>query len=1639
MAHYYTSKTFRVWSKIIKASFLLLCLVTAESAFAQATLSKTFTPNSIGPGSVSTAILTITNSSASPITGISFTDTLPTTPGPMTISTPANIVSTCDAGPSGVLIANDGGSTITLTDYRLGASSSCSIKVDVTASTPGSHTNPAVTMSSSAGSSMSLATDLTVITTRPGFTKSFSPSSVPFGGRSTLTFTIDNTLNASAVGNIDFTDNFPAGLVVADPANASTDCISASAPDTTITAVSGSSSVILNADGSTFFPGFEVLAAGGTCTVTVDVATTGVGQLDNVTSDLLADFTSSGKASASLDVTRTELSIRKSFLNDPVAPGGSAILEFTIDNFNRNFSATGVGFTNDLTTISPAILGLTYDSLVSNSCGGSVSGVGGSTITFSGGTIAPQGSCAIQVSLALPVATTPGIYTNTTTAISGTIDGTPVIGNIASDTLNAEPVPILTVEYLESGTLNPDPVVNAGENVVLRYTITNPSTTSAATDVTFLDELTQDASLRGFLSFPISVVSPSLPSAECGGGNVSISFIDTDRQGIFLTGGSIAASGSCSFDVQVTVPEDTSAGTKTNTTGAPSATIDGATRVGLPASDTLSLVAAPLLTKSFTDSPVAPGGTVTLEYTLSHSGNSPTDATGISFTDDLSAFTPALTGITANLPASPDPQCGVGSSLTGSAGNTLLTFTGGTLAPGASCTFSVTVSVPLAAATGSFTNVSSNVTATVASRAVQAPSAPSTLDIGGMLFSTEFLTNPVLPGEALTLRYNVENISAGAATLFTFSNSLFSVAALEATDPVLSNSCGGTPTIITIPGVGSQISYNSGMLAAGASCQIDVEVTVPLTASNGTFQNAVSALGYTIGMTSGVTGPAIDDLVVQNDDRVSLTKEFSNTPVIAGDSALVTYEVSNPDTDKTATAINFTDNLGGVITGLQLSGLNSPSDCVTSGGAVLSGFNTSTFSVSSLMLAPGASCTITATVDVPIAAATGQYTSSTSAMTASLGGFVVTGSAASDDIDVVNLDIDFTKSFGTSSLVAGGTTTIDYAITNNDASGLIRLSFTDDLDGVASGLVATNLPLSNVCGTGSSVTGTSTVSLLSGSLGAGETCMFSVQVSVPSSTVPGLLTSTTSELAENSLNVEAGATASITITPILPVFSKVFSPDAISVGGTSTLQFTINNNSSAVAATSLDFTDNLPAGLTVATTPNVSTTCTGGTITAVAGSSTISYTGGSVSATSTCTLSVDITANTAATFTNVSGDLTSSSGNSGTANDTVQAKAASFSKSFGTSNPQPGGSTSLSFTVTNSSASDILNGLAFTDDLNSVLSGLVVSSTLPVSNVCGSGSTLSGSSILSLTGGSLAAGASCTFSVTLTVPSNATAGDYVNITSTLTSASLTVANTATDTLTIAPTPETPPTLTKTFTPSTVETNQISLLRFSIDNSASMSSAGSLNFTDSFPSGLVVSPSPGVMSTCTGGTVTASPGTSLVSYTNGTVSSQATCSITVNVQAAQSGVYANTTGILTSSLGSSNAATATLTVEAPVVDNDRDNDGIPNDLDNCPDNANSDQADLDSDGLGNACDNDSDNDQMPDDYERANGLDPFNSFDQQSDPDGDGFSNLEEFRFGSDPNVADTDENNNGIPDSVELRRMRTVVPNIILPLLLDDD
>jgi hypothetical protein len=124
-----------------------------------------------------------------------------------------------------------------------------------------------------------------------GVSKVFSPSSVAGSSVSTLTVSFINTNVAAATLTAPFTDNLPAGLVIAGTPNVATTCGGAGVP----TAIPGGSAVTLPV-GRTI-PGGSV-AVPGSCTLTVDVTASIAGSYLN-TVPVGALQTSGGNSTAS--------------------------------------------------------------------------------------------------------------------------------------------------------------------------------------------------------------------------------------------------------------------------------------------------------------------------------------------------------------------------------------------------------------------------------------------------------------------------------------------------------------------------------------------------------------------------------------------------------------------------------------------------------------------------------------------------------------------------------------------------------------------------------------------------------------------------------------------------------------------------------------------------------------------------------------------------------------------------------------------------------------------------------------------------------------------------------------------------------------------------------------------------------------------------------------------------------------------------------------------------------------------------------------------------------------------------------------------------------------------------------------------
>jgi len=1057
------------------------------------TFQKSFEPATIGPGSISTLRFVITNGSSLAVRNLAFTDTLP---AGVTIASPANTTSTC----LGVVDAPSGGGTITFTGGGIGSSSSCSVTVDVTSSTPGTHTNVSGDLTSDAGNSGSATADLTVATDRPGFTKAFAPSSVNFGGRTTLTFTIDNTANGSIAANLRFTDNLPSGMTIASPANASTDCGGG-----TLSAPGGGGTISY----APVFFGDATVGAGASCSVTVDVIGGSVGSLGNTTGELTSTgqfggpTLSSGKAGAVLTVTVDRISLTKSFTDDPVPPGGTVTLELTLRNLDRASDATNITFTDDLDATLSGLVAI--GTPIADPCGPGSSLSGTSVLTLSGGNLPLEASCTFSVTLQVPVSAASGSYYNETSTVSADVGGRPVTSSGGSDLLTVSPVPLLTKTFVD------DPV-GAGGSVTLEFTITNTSPTSAATDITFEDVFD--------VVLPTASAIPA--NGFCGAGSTA-TFSPPGFGGptLVVSGASLDPGASCTFDITLDVIVGASGGIYPNTTSEITATVDGETVIGSAASDDLEIVAGPTLVKEFTDDPVAPGGTVTLQFTLFHDEGAAGDATDVTFTDDLDA---ALSGlVVTGLPMT--DVCGVGSEVSGTS---TLTFSGGTLTPGETCTFSVTLQVPGTAAAGSHTNTTSSVVSSVLGVTTVEVAATDDLRIAGLTLAKEFVDDPVLPGGTVTLRFTIENVSpVSTATDIFFRDDLNgTLSGLAATGLPLADVCGTGSSLTGLSG-DKVLIFSGGSLGPGESCSFDVTLDVPLTAEPDTYLNTTSSFSGTFEGQTVLFDNASAGLVVSN-ELLALTKEFVDDPVGPGDVVTLRFTLTNLSAVGPVADVAFTDDLDAALSGLAAIGL--PATDVCGLGSQVSGTGLLSFTGGSL--AAGGSCTFDVTLMVPSTVDVGSgAVNTTSEVTGTLSGLPVTGPAASDTLVIDTLA--FTKAFG-GDTVAGGTVVLTFNIRNLDAgSEILELRFSDDLSGVIPGLVATGLPATGVCGEGSILEGTSIVTLLGGNLLPGGSCSFSVTLQVPASAAPGSYLNVTSDLLQGDARVADPATATLTVLGVV--------------------------------------------------------------------------------------------------------------------------------------------------------------------------------------------------------------------------------------------------------------------------------------------------------------------------------------------------------------------------------------------------------------------------------------------------------------------------------------------------------------------------
>lgn len=1551
--------------------------VTANGVSATLTVSgtilqKSFNPSNIGVGGTSLLTFTIGNTAGSPAQpGLGFTETLP-----------ANVtrVAGFTASQCGGTVSSSGPQNITFTGGSLASGvSQCTISVNATSSVIGTYVNNSAQIS---GASIGMDTSGVNASLTVGnvvLTKAFANSPVNVTTVLALTFTLTNSPGNPAQSGIAFTDTFPAGLVLANGTSAFgagcagtlTDStgvpLAAGGPGTklaggTMTAGTASCNITVNVTSATpgtyinnsarisgassglgtggvnataqfnganlvvskvtSTPAVDIVgAANGLATYTLTVANSGNATATGVTitDTLPLGFTYAATGAITLNGGATQPSTTNPVAGAPVPawssftiPGGGSVV-LTFDATIPNATASGTYNNSASVTTTTAGTGITnYDGTLAGNTAEDVvvRRLADLTITKTQVTANPvsRGQAGVQFTLtvnnigAAPKAS-PNLVTvtdnapagMTITAMSGTGWTCSIPTCSRTDVLNnGASYPVITVTVAidanaassltnsstvalsgqtESNTNNntgnaPGTVVNP--NVALtKLSSPNPMGVNGTSTLTFtLTNGTGNPPQSGLaftdtLPANVTVATPAGVVNNCGGAVTATAGSGT----ITLANGGLAAGApSCTVSVQITSAVPGSyANTVTNISGL------GGGLTGGGVNDTLN-VRGTTLTKAFGPASVGIGQTSVLTFTLTNGSGNPAQS-GLAFTDTFPAglIIAAANGLVNTC----------GGSVAATPGSGAFSLAGGSMAAGtATCTIAVnalsnTASAyvnngsNISGASAGMTTTGVNATLTVATTlTIGKAFSPATIGVNGTSVLTITLTNgnaTAVTGAAFTDTYPAGLVNTGSASGAT--------------------TC-GSGTVTAVNGTAS-VALASGTVPASGSCTVTVNVT---SAAAGGYTNSTGPVTTTNAGTAAAGSATLTVLAPP-----TIGKAFSPASIGAGGVSTLTLTLTNPS-GTTATGLAFSDTYPPGLVDAPSPNLTNTCGGTATGG--LAGGNTVGLTGGSL--AGGASCTISVNTT---SAATGSYANTSGAVSSTNGG---TGNTATATLTVIGQPT-IAKTFSPASVASGGTSTLTLTITNSVATALSGAAFTDTFP--AGMTVAATPALTNTCGgtIAGGASGNNTLNLSNGSVPGGGSCAISVAVTASGA---GTYNNSASGVSSTQTGSAGAASNTATLTVLAPpLIAKAFSPTVVGVNGASTLTFTLSN-SNAFALTGAAFSDTYPAGLVNAAAPTVSNSCGGSTSGGAAGGNTIGLTGGGIPASGSCTVSVAVTSAAIGTYNNTSGAV--SSGNGGTGNTasaslTVSANP-SISKAFSPTIIAAGGVSTVTFVLSNSAAVPAL-AAAFTDNLPT---GLVVATPASPSNTCtGTLTASAGSNSINLTNGAIPGLGSCTISVNVTA---AAGGTYPNTSSAVSSllGSGNPSNTATLTVT------TPATIVKSFSPATILANGSSTMTFAINNPNPVALTA-MGFSDPFPAGgLQVAAIPNVTNSCGGTLAGATPGSTSLTFSGGSLASGASCSITVVVTSPNPGTFSNaTSGVSASQTATGPGSNASLlTATAP---------------------------------------------------------------------------------------------------------------------------
>jgi uncharacterized repeat protein (TIGR01451 family) len=1291
---------------------------------------------------------------------------------------------------------------------------------------------------------------------------------------------------------------------------------------------------------------------------------------------ILAGLFGTGIAEASA------ITVNKQFVPNAVTLGGSSVVTVTLQNSNTTTPATITKFQDNLDSTElvagtpPALVVIDTSFVPTSSCGTpTITGADNNTITMNAGVI-PMA----------PSSTTPGtctivfhVFGNHQGAGTNEIHGD---DDLPSDVVTSlgDPANSIFQQLLVSGvnaTVTATGAISTLASTVapanqgtLVFTVHNPSVGVALTNASW--------TVTGTSTLPFTVVSAV---NSCGG---TTTVTGTSPTTISTTGATVPAGpGTCT--VTIVTSGDGTTPSVVNYASASSSLNDdqGVTNSAGTSTQNNFIAGTPTVTKSFNPTNVLPGGTTTLTINIRNPlTTQPLDSAQI--IDPISTAnmtlpaTPTATGNSVG-------ACGTITPTITGGGTGTATISGLTIGANQTCTITTHVIVPNSP--GGVTNtISAAFNAGVngfSSTEINGQAANATANLtvtgtGGNISAAKSF-NPTSVGPNTGSQVTLTFTNLAGATGFTagqFTDNLpqtpepMSVL-VDGTHPTsLSAGCGVGSTFA--PHTGDTSVVVTGLLVPASTVspptcvvQFFVQFTNTTNGTNQTDTNTLSGLSFT--GTAGAVVPTAPSANLTELPSVTLTNWVASATGLAGEPVTVQASINDttgtPDTGLVATFNLVPGKVKLAPSPNYVFGPGCPAGLTAANITPGPGPQVEFFTVNVGNIS--ATCTISYDVinETGFTGSSGVPTNPTY-YSGTTGGITHPVSfTATNNVNFQSTTVNVTKIFTPNQIQAGSTSTVQINLTVNNVSGFAQtqangVTFPDLLPTNVTFAAVPNVTFSAGCqqigqpAPGSSISGStitfSNISLFSTSSTA-TPCIASVNVtsSVLGAPINHILANSITGTTPGLTNPLAAA-ATLTVAAGVAI-QKTYVNPVMPIGGTDYIRFLLTNSATPSVLTGGAVIDNMPATLTLASTalgPQIAgdPALCGGNITAgtvggsnfTLGSLTLPGTTGGGTVPGQCVAYVLIGASATAApgptsntigvgQLNIGGfsNQTSSTGS----NTLGPAPGVTITKAFNSNAIAPGGTSVMTITIVNNAAGAApLSGMSFSDG---PIPNVTVAPVPAASTTCGAGTVtaVAGGTTISLANGSVAAGASCTVSVTMT---SSTTGIWTN---TIPAGALTSTQGASNPapaqalLNVGATSGVG--LTKSFLQTVIAPGATSLLTITLLNNATTATAlTNVGLIDTMPTNVTVATPPNAATTCgVGATASATAGGSTITLAGGSMAINATCTVTVNVTGTVPGMYTNTipagpagAGSITSTQGATNGspASASLIIGQPTL-------------------------------------------------------------------------------------------------------------------------